>query len=77
MFELLFASLSRLRGQEASEEEEYSDFSQVNRCLARYSPHATTHNQPTKRASIEPPRPIRVSFCRAGILAFFNSRAPV
>ena len=28
----------------------------VNRCLARYSPRATTTNQPTNRAPIEPAR---------------------
>ena len=29
----------------------------VNRCLARYSPRATTTNQPTNRAPNEPARP--------------------
>ena len=29
----------------------------VNRCLARYSPRATTTNQPTNRATNEPARP--------------------
>ena len=32
-------------------------FYKVNRCIARYSPRATTANQPTNRAPNEPARP--------------------
>ena len=35
-----------------------NQYNKVNRCLARYSPHATTTNQPTNRAPNEPARPM-------------------
>ena len=35
-----------------------NDEHKVNRCLARYSPRATTTNQPTNRAPNEPARPL-------------------
>ena len=43
----------------------------VNRCLARYSPRATTTNQPTNRAPNEPARPI---FAQESILWGKNGR---
>ena len=47
-------------GQE-EEEKDYEDIlikdDKVNRCLARYSPRATTTNRPTNRALNKPARP--------------------
>ena len=37
--------------------DEYDEYDKVNRCLARYSPRATTTNQPTNRAPNGPARP--------------------